>query len=287
MARTSKRPDKLKISVNRTEVSRVNKTPVNVNHKSFKLTDLPKIDNSGLPSSFSLFWQTLKDIYRYRWQTFFFIISYGFFWYGFVYADSSSAASGIFGMMVGIIASLAGIWIVRHREAGQKLKIRDGYYKGMVQLIPFFLIIILLTLQLAPSYVGFAVFDTALKSGAVVTVLEYSVPLIVWIFLTGVSLYWTTATLMSIYVATIPGVLPMEAIRSGKKMVDGRRWFVFRRLLIGGLFMVATYLSVGYLLSSQNWDGAVRQLSVIFPILVIPFLHTYMFKIYNSLLEKI
>lgn len=276
-----------KLTTNKHETKRVEETERSVTHRSFKLSELPKIDNSGLPSSLALVWETIQDTYRYRWRTFFFILSYGIIWYGFVLTDPNSVASAIFGMIVGIIASLATIWMIRHREAGDKVTIRGAYYRGMVQLVPFILVSGVLALQLAPGYLGFAIFDTATRSGAVVTNLEYAVPLIVWIFLTCISLYWATAGIMSLYIATIPGTFPMHALYSGKKLVDGRRWFIFRRLLIGGILVSVAYLGIGYLLASQNLDDAVAQLAIVFPIVIIPVIHAYTFKIYNSLLSKI
>lgn len=278
---------KTNLTVNKRETKNISEAERSVTHLSFKLSALPKIDNSGLPSSFSLLWQTIKDTYTYRWRTFFFVLSYGIVWYGFVLTDPNSIASSIFGLITSVIASLAAIWMIRHREAGNKATIRGAYYRGMVQLIPFILVSLVLALQLAPGYIGFAIFDTATSSGAVVTPLEYMVPLLLWLFATSVSMYWATAGVMSLYVSTIPGTMPMQALRSGKKLVDGRRWFVFRRFIIGAAFVVGLYLGVGYVLASFKWDDAVAQMSTLFPIVIIPLVHTYTFKIYSSLLEKI
>ena len=276
-----------KPTVNKREAKNVDEVERSVTHSSFKLSALPKIDNSGLPSSFTLLWQTITDTYKYRWRTFFLVLSYGIIWYGFVLTDPNSVASGIFGINISIIASLASIWIIRHREAGDRVTIRGAYYKGMVQLVPFILVSMVLALQLTPGYIGFAVFDTATKSGAVVTALEYMVPLLIWLFSLSVSMYWATAGVMSLYIATIPGTLPMQALRAGKKLVDGRRWFIFRRFIIGGVFVTAMYLGIGYGLAQLKLDEVVAQLSTLFPIIIIPALHTYVFKIYSSLIEKI
>ncbi len=141
-----------------------------------------------------------------------------------------------------------------------------------------------MTLQLIPSYIGFYIFQTAVQSGAVVTIVEQAVPSILWAFLGMLSLYWITATLMSLYIVTIPNTLPLQALRSGWKLVDGRRWFIIRRLIIGIVALSTVYAGFAYWFTSQEWTEALRQLSILFPIISLPVVHTYLYKLYKSLL---
>ena len=275
-----------KIPTTKREKSSVNKTQRMVEHKPFRLSESVVLDTTGLPSSLSLLMATIKDTYKYRWRTFFFILSYGLIWYFLIYADSSSSTSALYGAVFSVLATLATIWMVRHRDAGERVTIRFAYYNGMVQLIPFILIILFAAFQLMPTLAGFAFFQIAISSGAVVTRLEQAVPALVWAFGAILSLYWLTPTLMAMYVVTIPGTLPVEALRAGKRLVDGRRWFIQRRIIIGIGFVVATYLLFAYVFARQDWSGAISQLNILFPIISIPIVNTFMYKLYKSLLDK-
>ena len=272
-------------STSKLETHKVQQTKATVEHKPFKLSKAVVLDTTGLPSSWTLLWSTIKDTYTYRWRTFFFILSYGLFWYGLTFSDTGSTTSALYGSVFGIIASLASIWMIRHREAGEEVTIRFAYYRGMVQLIPFFLVLAVLSLQLIPAGVGFFIFEISTTSGFVVTALEQSVPILIWVFGGILSLYWLTATLMALYVVTIPGTLPMDALAAGKKLVDGRRWFIQRRLLIGIAVVGGLYALLAYWFASAEWTNALEQLTIIFPMAVIPVTHTYLYKLYNSLIK--
>jgi len=276
---------KKRISPSKRESKSVESTERLLKHTSFSLSGATAIKSDNFKSSFVLLWETLKDTYMYRWRTFFFVLSYGIIWYVLAGTNTSKATASIYSIIFGIIASLAAIWMIRHREAGERVTIRLAYYEGMVQLIPYCAIVFFLTLQLLPAFVGFYIFQTTILSGAVVSTFERSVPGIVWLFLSLLSLYWTTATLMSMYVVTIPYKKPIESIRIGRSLVDGRRWFIIRKVMIGSATIVLVFAGFAYWFVSQKWDEALQQLSVIFPIITLPIVHTYLYKLYKSLLE--
>ncbi|MBP7018025.1 hypothetical protein KBB17_00810 [Candidatus Saccharibacteria bacterium] len=275
-----------RIPTTKREKIHVDRTQRVVEHKPFKLSESVILDTTGIPSSFSLLISTIKDTYKYRWRTFFFILSYGLIWYVLTYADTSSAASALYGAIFGVIATMATVWMVRHRDSGERVTVRFAYYNGMVQLIPFILIILFAAIQLTPVFAGFALFQVATTSGAVVTRLEQSVPILIWAFGGILSLYWLTSTLMAVYIVTIPGTLPVEALRAAKRLVDGRRWFIQRRIILGIGFIVAIYFGFAYLFAKQDWSGAIKQLGILFPIISIPIVNTYFYKLYKSLLDK-
>jgi len=286
MARSKPRPKKRLVTASNREDARLSETDRILKHKSFSLSHAPTIDNSGIPSSFNLLIKTIKHLYRYRWRNFFFVLSYGIWWYLLTKNDINTTAGAVYGTVFGCIASLASIWLIRHREAGERATIRLAYYRGMVQLIPFFLVLVVLMLQLMPSYVGLIIYQTVEQTGVAVSTIETAFVITIWIFLSAVSMYWGVATLMSLYIATIPGTFPLDALRSGVKLVEGRRWFVLRRVLLGSLLTVAIYSGLTTLFSSLGWTFVLQQLAIVYPMVFLPVGHTYIYKLYNSLLKK-
>ena len=280
-----KKNPKKRISPSKRESKSVESTERLLKHTSFSLSGASAIKSEDYKTSFVLLWETIKDTYKYRWRTFFFILSYGIIWYILAGTNTTKSTSSVFSIIFGIIASLAAIWMIRHREAGEKVTIRLAYYEGMVQLIPFCAIVFFLSLQLVPSFVGFYIFQTTILSGSVVSTFERSVPAIIWVFLTLLSLYWTTAILMSMYVVTIPYKKPIESIRIGRSLVDGRRWFIIRKVIIGMAAITLVFAGFAYWFVSQKWEEALSQLSVVYPIITLPIIHTYLYKLYKSLLK--
>src|SRR6266511_4117225 len=62
----------------------------------------------------------------------------------------TDASTSAYRFVLLIIASLATIWGLRQVMAGEKIRVRDTFYEGMYPLVPFVLVFLVASLQLAP-----------------------------------------------------------------------------------------------------------------------------------------
>lgn len=197
--------------------------------------------------------------------------------------SSETGASSISTFLLFIIGSLAVIWAIRHLEAGKKFRVRDSYYKGMYPLIPFLLVVFLISIQLVPFAIGGLLYSSSEISGFITSSLERLLFVSAWIGLGLLSVYWLANSLMSIYAVTLPDIYPLQALRSTKQVVKGRRWSIFLKifalgiflLLIGGtlLFMIVITAPVVAVLAYDLFVAGALLIT-----------HVYLFKLYKSLL---
>src|SRR6185312_8784987 len=62
--------------------------------------------------------------------------------------NTTDQTAGAYQIILAILVSLALIWILRQVQAGHRPRIRDAYYQGMQPLIPFILILLVISLEL-------------------------------------------------------------------------------------------------------------------------------------------
>lgn len=138
-----------------------------------------------------------------------------------------------------IIASLAVIWALRRVEslrtsklqAGEKVRIRDAYYKGMTPLVPFILVLVVILLQFIPLLIGSWLYSVIIQGGIAVTVVEQ----LLWgLFLSAfavLTIYLVLSSLFALLIVTLPDMTPMQALRSSRGLVLHRRWELIRKFL--------------------------------------------------------
>lgn len=197
--------------------------------------------------------------------------------------SSSSSAGGLYSFILLVIGSLAFIWAVRHLTAGKSFKIRDSFYKGMYPLIPFVIILFIISLQLIPFVVGGFLYSTAELNGLISTLIERLLFIILWLALSSLSAYWLANSLMTIYAVTLPDIYPMQALRSTKQVIKGRRWNVLNRILVLILFLALVAMSI-LLLSVFIVPVVAIYVYDLLMILGLLFANIYMFKLYRSLI---
>ena len=126
---------------------------------------------------------------------------------------------------------LTSVWVLRRIVAGNKVKLRDGLYSAGSPILPTFLVIIILLIQLVPAAAAMIVAGAAWQSGiieggAISMLVGTGLALIVVL-----SLYWAVSTFVALVVVTLPGVYPMQAITIAGDLVIGRRLRVLLRVL--------------------------------------------------------
>lgn len=206
--------------------------------------------------------------------------------FGFLIRSAStvqSEAVPVYQSILFVLISLAIIWTLRQTHAGKKVGLREAFYKSTHPLVPFVLILLVITLQLLPLVAANFLSVFVLGSGLAVTALEK----VLWLLLIGLlislTLYMIASSVLALYVVTLPDITPMKALRSARELVRGRRWTVIRKLLFLGL--VSLLVTVGLILPLimyATWaaEGVFYALTMAAPVL----LHSYMYTLYRELL---
>ena len=133
--------------------------------------------------------------------------------------------------LVGLLAWLGAIWLLREVLAGNSPTLRDGLYRSASPLVPTLLIAMIALVQLIPVALialAYASLTAAgIVDGGLGSMLFFGVAALV----VSLTLYWMTATFMALVVVTLPGMYPLQAMKVAGDLVVGRRMGVLFRVL--------------------------------------------------------
>lgn len=197
----------------------------------------------------------------------------------------ASAEASAYQTFLLIIGSLALVWAYRQLAAGNKIRIRDSFYRGMYPLVPATLVLLVIGLELLPLIIGGWLYSTLIQNSIIVDGGEQIVSLIIVLLLAAVSLYLMCSTLFALYISTLADMTPVRALRSARELVRYRRWSVIRKLLflpllllvVGAIIMLPFILFVPIL---AQW------LFFILTTLTLAFVHAYIYRLYRELLNE-
>jgi hypothetical protein len=183
-----------------------------------------------------------------------------------------------------VIESLVIIWALRHLLSGQKVSVKQAYYRSMSPLIPFILVAIVLIIQLLPMTIGGTVLVTVLNSVFTDAGVATTLSIIAFLLLAGWSIYMISASIFALYISTLPDMEPRQALRAAKDLVRFRRWIVIRRVLFMPVFLLIT-MSVVIIPLILWLPVVVPAVFYVVSMLAILFVHTYLYSLYRGLLE--
>ncbi|MDQ5914004.1 MAG: hypothetical protein QG623_623 [Patescibacteria group bacterium] len=183
-----------------------------------------------------------------------------------------------------IIFSLVFIYAIRNLHKDIKLRARDALYDGTGNLIPFFLNISLVAVQLIPLTAVAVIYNIGTSRELFIGNLEKFTALGTLIGSALLTLYFIPTALISLYAITLPGVYPMKTMQAVRIMVSQRRLEVVRNLLIFILFIFASYIVVLLLLVTYLPRFANLSLDLFF-LVALPLIHVMMYKLYLRLLD--
>jgi hypothetical protein len=198
--------------------------------------------------------------------------------------QTNSSESTIYQTVLFIISSLAFIWMLRQAIAGHVIRIRDAYYKGMYPLVPFILVLTVITLQLIPLLIGAWLYTVVTANGIAVSTVEHVFWLLIFALFSLLSAYMICSSLFALYVVTLPDMTPMKALRSARGLVLHRRWMVGRKLLFLALIVVIVF-SIIMLPVIIVLPVIVPVVFYILSVLAVGFVHVYIYTLYRELLR--
>lgn len=202
-----------------------------------------------------------------------------------VTSSSGSSSPDTLGQTLVVVAvSLAIIWSLRQVGAGRRPRVKDAFYQGMYPLVPFVLVLTVVGLQLLPLLIGAGLYNLVTSNGIAV----YAVEKVAWALLFGAlaltSLYLVSSSVFGLYIATLPDMTPLEALRSARKLVRYRRWTVLRKLAF--LPMALLLLAAVIMLPVILWLTPLAAW-VFFGLtmVAIAVVHSYIYALYRELLQ--
>ena len=206
--------------------------------------------------------------------------------FGFLLTSAGTQADQVantYQAIILLVVSLAVIWALRQTHAGNKITVKDSFYKAMYPMIPFLLVLIVIALQLIPLAIGNSIYSLAIQNAIAVTVLEQSLWFLLFFFLGLLSLYMVSSSVFALYIVTLPNVTPMQALRSARELVRYRRWIVMRKVVVMPIFLIlmAGLIMIPLLMlltPVAEWVFFVMTMAAL--VLV----HSYMYALYRELL---
>lgn len=202
--------------------------------------------------------------------------------------STGDASTGVYRMILFVMASLAIIWALRQAYASRltdKIRIRDSFYRGMSPLVPFLLVCLVIILELLPVGVGAFLFSTAITNGIAVEFIEKFLFGAIFAVTAILSLYLVLSTLFAVYVSALPDMTPMRALRSARNLVLHRRLTVLRKII---LFIVLMSLLVAAVMIPVIifWVAAAEWVFFAVTVLVLLVGHGFLYALYRELLNE-
>lgn len=138
-------------------------------------------------------------------------------------SGNSSEAAMVFFVIIFLIIWLSTIFILRHRLAGHKIKLRDALYNAMTPLVSTFLVFIVALIQCIPILILIIVYSAAVQTEFLSTpfyALVFFIFAAVMIILSG---YLLSSSLIALVAVSAPGLYPMRALNTASDLMAGRR----------------------------------------------------------------
>ncbi len=198
-------------------------------------------------------------------------------------SSGSTQQNGIVTAIVVFVFSLVYIWTLRQLHNNNKIKVRDAFYQGLATVIPTALVLFVVFLELFPFAFASFLYTLSRNTGIFVTGFEDLAFFFLTMFIGLLSFYWMTSGVIAAYMTTLPGIYPLYALSSARKLVHNQRLRVFRRILVLPILLGVVYLLV-LLLTIRFVPSRTFMIAEVTQLLFIPFVHTYMYKLYRSML---
>lgn len=159
--------------------------------------------------------------------------------------EDLNAAQRIFAVLLGLMAWLTIVWLLRNVLAGNKVKLRDGLYNSGSPILATLVVGLVIVLQLLPVALAAVGYSAAVSSGLLENGGVESMMFWVAAVLLGVlSLYWISSSLFAMVIVTLPGMYPFKALRTSRRILIGRRVKFLFRFIWMVLFVLAVWVFV-------------------------------------------
>ncbi len=199
-------------------------------------------------------------------------------------AQAGSDAGAVYQSILTVLCSVVLIWSARQVMSGQKVSVRDGFYMGTYPIVQCTLVLMMVGLHLVPIAIGNWLYTTVISSGIAISPPEKIISLLTYLLLIWMSLYWITASMFAIFIATLPDMRPMRALRSAKQLVKFRRLQILKKIVF--FLVVAIIVSAVIMLPVLLYATKIAE-ALFYCLSIIGWLVSvlYMYLLYRELLK--
>ncbi|MCA9301094.1 hypothetical protein H6801_00850 [Candidatus Nomurabacteria bacterium] len=197
--------------------------------------------------------------------------------------SSSGPSNAIAISIATLLMSLVYIWTIRHRFAGEVVRVRDAYYQSMTSLLSFVVVLFVISIQLFPLGIASFVYTTARGNNLFISGFEDLAFFTITILIGLLSLYWVSSSVIALYAATLPGVYPIQALAIARNLTKYQRFAVFKRLLALPVVLGLVYMII-LMLIIRFTSGYIVYFTEGYHIVILPLIHVYLYKLYRSLI---
>ncbi len=138
-------------------------------------------------------------------------------------SSESDEAKTVFVVLIFLIIWLVTIFIVRHRLAEHKIKLRDGLYNAMTPLISTFVVFVVAVIQCIPIFLLVIFYSAAIQTDFLTTPFYALVFFIFAVAMLLLSGYLLSSSLIALVAVSAPGLYPIKALYIASDLMMGRR----------------------------------------------------------------
>ncbi len=198
---------------------------------------------------------------------------------------TGNSSSTAYQFILLITISLVLIWALRQCYLGEKIRIRDTFYRGVAPLVTFFLVLLTIGVEFIPGTIGVILYSAVATNGIASTLVEKELWGVISIVLALVTIYFASGTLFALYIVTLENMTPVRAIKMANQLVKGRRVSIMARVVFLPIaaFVILAILLTPFLLF------AVKAAPVAFFVVtafMVAILHSYLYGLYRELLNE-
>ncbi len=138
-------------------------------------------------------------------------------------SGESNEAKTVFVVLIFLIIWLTTIFILRHRLAKHKIKLRDALYNAMTPLISTFVVFAVAVIQCVPIFLLIIVYSAAVQTEFLATpfyALVFFIFAAIMLLLSG---YLLSSSLIALVAVSAPGLYPLKALHTASDLMMGRR----------------------------------------------------------------
>lgn len=146
-------------------------------------------------------------------------------------SSDSSEATVIFMIIVFLLIWLVTIFLLRHRLAGQKVKLRDGLYNAMAPVVPTFVVLVVALIQCLPLVILVIAYSAAVQTEFLTMPLYALAFFIFAVLMIVLSGYLLSSSLIALVAVSAPGLYPGKALAAASDLMMGRRIRFILRLV--------------------------------------------------------
>lgn len=198
-------------------------------------------------------------------------------------STTTTEVAGVYQLFLFIIGSLAIIRALRLTYAEKLPTVKESFYTSTEQFVPFLIVLFFLMIQLLPALVGTSIYNTVVENGIVNNSVQQFAAAVFMVAGIMLSLYYLSSAVLAVYIVTLRGTAPREAMRTARSLVRYRRKKIIMKMLFFPVFLLV--LSCIALVPLIMFIPVAAELVfLVASIFVLAVAHSYYYAFYRSLI---